>query len=110
MNEPIVNKPPALAVALEYTGEGAPRVTAKGGGLVAENILRIAKEHKIPLHEDRELAGLLSKVELGDEIPSTLYLAIAEVIAFAYGISHKEPPLPARRLPENRSRSEGKQI
>ena len=44
MNESIVNKSPALAVALEYTGEGAPRVTAKGGGLVAENILRIAKE------------------------------------------------------------------
>jgi len=97
MNEKPDSNPPALAVALEYTGEGAPRVTAKGGGLVADNILRIAKEHKIPLHEDPELASLLSKIELGDEIPSALYLAIAEVIAFAYSISHKNPPLPIRR-------------
>jgi len=99
MSDKARNKPPVLAVALEYSGDGAPRVTAKGGGLVAENILRVAHEHDIPLHEDSELAGLLSKVELGDEIPSALYLAIAEVIAFAYSVSHKTPPLPVIRKP-----------
>jgi len=76
-------------VALLYDGENAPTVTAKGSGHVAEEILKIAKEHNIPLHEDAELAQLLSQLELGDEIPRALYVTIAQVIAFAYIISGK---------------------
>ena len=77
------------AVALRYDGKGAPRVTAKGKGYIAEEILAIASEHNIPMHEDPELVQLLSQLELGDEIPRSLYMAVAEVIAFAYSISGK---------------------
>lgn len=82
---------PPLAVALQYDGERAPRVTAKGRDEVAETIVRLAREHNIPLQENEPLAGLLSKVELGEEIPETLYLAVAQVIAFAYYLSGKTP-------------------
>jgi flagellar biosynthesis protein len=83
-----------VAVALQYDGTGAPRVTAKGGGLIAERIISLAKEHKIPIQETPELVGLLCRIDLGDEIPEALYLAVAQVIAFAYRISGKQPPRP----------------
>lgn len=83
-----------LAVALRYDGEGAPRVTAKGRDQVAEQIVRLAREHGVPLQENEPLAALLARVELGDEIPETLYLAVAQVIAFAYHLSGKIPPQP----------------
>lgn len=85
--------PPEIAVALHYDGAHAPRVTAKGKGLVAEEIIELAKTHDIPLHADPALVKLLSNVPLGDEIPRDLYLAIAEVIAFAYLLSGKRPHL-----------------
>ncbi len=75
------------AVALHYDGKGAPRVTAKGEGEVAQRILAIAREHDIPLHEDADLLQLLSRIDLGEEIPAGLYVAVAEVIAFAYRLS-----------------------
>jgi len=76
-------------VALVYDGENAPTVTAKGSGHVAEEILKIANENNIPLHEDAELVQLLSQLSLGDEIPRALYVTVAQVIAFAYIISGK---------------------
>ncbi len=78
-------------VALHYDGEGAPTVSAKGQGYIAEDILKIAKEHDVPIKEDKDLVHFLSKVELGTEIPETLYLAVAEVIAFAYQLKGKTP-------------------
>ena len=83
-----------LAVALHYDGNQAPRVTAKGSGAVAEQIIAIAREHDIPLHADPGLVQLLSNVPLGEEIPRELYLAVAEVIAFAYLLSGKTPGSP----------------
>lgn len=77
------------AIALHYDGELAPSVTAKGVGSVAQEIYRIAKENDIPLHEDAELASLLSRLDIGEEIPRNLYIAVAEVIAFAYIVSGK---------------------
>jgi len=85
--------PPSSAVALRYTGSGAPRLTAKGRGFVAEEILARAKAHNIPLHEDPALVQLLACVELGDEIPESLYLAVAKLLAFIYSLKHREPPL-----------------
>jgi flagellar biosynthesis protein len=82
---------PTTAVALHYDGKNAPRVTAKGTGELAEKIIALAKEHGIPLQENAALAALLAKLELGDEIPEALYLAVAEVIAFAYLLSGKRP-------------------
>ncbi len=80
------------AVALRYTGQGAPRLSAKGRGEVAKKILRLAEENDVPIHEDEDLAYLLSTIDLGQEIPRQLYLAVAEVLAFAYALSGKVPP------------------
>ena len=59
-----------LAVALHYDKSGAPRVVAKGRGSIGEKIIEIAKAHDIPIEENEVLAGALSNVELGDEIPA----------------------------------------
>ncbi len=81
---------PAMAIALHYTGKGAPRVTAKGGGQVAQKIIETAREHGIPLEEDPALAGALSRVDLGREIPRELWLAVAHVLAFAWSVAGKK--------------------
>ncbi len=72
------------AVALYYDGDNAPTLTAKGAGADAEEIIRIAEENGVPLCDNAALAGLLSELELGDEIPEALYLAVAHIISFAY--------------------------
>ncbi|MDH5659516.1 MAG: EscU/YscU/HrcU family type III secretion system export apparatus switch protein [Gammaproteobacteria bacterium] len=81
----------SLAVALKYDGQNAPQVTAKGSQELAEQIIELAKKHNIPLSENKELVTLLSTLELGEEIPEILYLAVAEVIAFAYMLKGKVP-------------------
>lgn len=80
---------PALAVALHYDADEhqAPRVIAKGSGEVAEQILAAAREHRIPLQHDAALATALADLELGTEIPHDLYVAVAQVLAFAWSIS-----------------------
>lgn len=98
MSEP--GKPPEIAVALHYDGQGAPRVTATGRAELAQTIRRIAAEHEVPLYENAELAVALSHVELGDEIPEMLYRAVAEVIAFAYLLSGRTAP-PGRSARES---------
>lgn len=80
-----------LAVALKYDGKNAPKVTAKGSGITAEQILAIAEQHNIPLQTEPELARILAQVPLGEEIPRELYIAVAEIIAFAYFLSGKIP-------------------
>ncbi len=80
------------AVALLYDGVQAPRVVAKGDGALAEQIRELAQRHDVPLYEDPELARLLAQLELGDEIPRDLYIAVAQVIAFAYFLTGKTPP------------------
>lgn len=82
---------PLRAIALQYDGENAPIVTASGEGAIAEEILRIAREHNIPLRENALLAEMLSDLNLGEEIPPMLYRVIAEVIAYAYLVSGKVP-------------------
>ena len=89
--QPSLPAPNKLAVALKYDGQGAPRVSAKGAGKIAERILELAEENDIPLQQDAELATLLSQVDIGHEIPENLYLAAAEVIAFAYRLKGKMP-------------------
>ncbi|MFZ1833487.1 MAG: EscU/YscU/HrcU family type III secretion system export apparatus switch protein, partial [Pseudomonadales bacterium] len=82
---------PKRAVALEYDGTNAPRITALGSDALALRIVEIAREHGIPLLENHELAGLLSQLDLGDEIPETLYLCVAQIIAFAYRLRGRVP-------------------
>ena len=71
-----------LAVALHYDRTGAPRVVAKGKGTIGAKIVELAREHDIPIEENEVLAGALSHVEIGDEIPPDLYKAVAEVLIF----------------------------
>ena len=76
-----------LAVALHYDRTGAPRVVAKGKGTLGEKIIEVARAHNIPIEENEVLAGALSNVELGDEIPAELYKAVAEVLIFVLRLS-----------------------
>jgi len=89
-----MKKQPPKAVALKYDGKNAPKVTATGEGSLAEEIIRIAREAGVPLYENPELVGVLSQLDLGEEIPETLYRVIAEIIAFAYYIQGKTPQTP----------------
>ena len=76
-----------LAIALQYDHVGAPRVVAKGKGAIGAKIIEVAKANEIPIEENEVLAGALSKVELGDEIPAELYKAVAEVLIFVLRLS-----------------------
>jgi flagellar biosynthesis protein len=78
-----------LAVALHYDRDrkGAPSVVAKGKGAIGVRIIEIAKANDIPIEENEVLAGALSNVELGDEIPVELYKAVAEVLVFVLRLS-----------------------
>jgi flagellar biosynthesis protein len=84
-------KPARAAIALYYDGKTTPRVTAKGQGHIAEEILALARAHNVPMYEDAALASLLARIDLGEKIPEKLYVAVAEVIAFAYRLSGKWP-------------------
>jgi flagellar biosynthesis protein len=86
-------KRPKSAVSLRYnsTRDMAPKITAKGKGLVAENIVALAKEHNIPIKEDPDLVEVLSQVEVNQEIPPTVYHVVAELLAFVYQINKDYP-------------------
>ena len=79
------------AVALKYDRlkDNAPKVTAKGKGVAAENIIKIAKLHDLPIREDKDLVEMLAAVELDREIPQNLYKAVAEVFIFIYNTTNK---------------------
>lgn len=82
-----------MAIALAYqTGDAAPKVVARGRGIIAKAIIERAKEHGVFVHESEELVGLLMKVELDEHIPPQLYLAVAELLAWLYQLEHKEIP------------------
>jgi flagellar biosynthesis protein len=80
------------AVALQYSGSGAPRITAKADGALAQRIAEVAEEHDIPLYDEPGLAAALAQIPLGDEIPQNLYRAVAEILVFAYALAGKMPP------------------
>jgi len=77
------------AVSLKYRPESdsAPRVTAKGKGKIADQIIKIAKEHDIYIHEDPDLIEILSQLDINDKIPPDLYLVVAELLAFVYSLN-----------------------
>ena len=80
-----------IAVALAYHGnEPAPRVVAQGRGLIAQAIIKRAKEHGVFVHESEDLVGLLMQVELDQHIPPQLYLAVAELLAWLYRLEQGE--------------------
>ncbi len=76
----------AIALKYDQSSGQAPLIVAKGMGEIAEQIIGLAEEHGVHIHESPELVEVLIRLELGDEIPESLYRAIAEVIAFAYSL------------------------
>ena len=79
------------AVAVFYDGENAPTVNARGEGLIAEEIIRIARDCGVPLCDNAELVNLLITLELGESIPEALYVSVATIIAFAYQLKGQTP-------------------
>lgn len=79
------------AVALKYDGDRAPTVTATGRDELAQEIIRIAQENEVPLYENAELAGILARLDLDEEVPETLYRIIAEILSFAFHLQGKMP-------------------
>ena len=90
------------AVALAYNqSETAPKVVAKGRGLMAEQIIAKAKEHGVYVHESPELVALLTQVDIDEHIPPQLYMAVAELLAWLYRLEHGEKlPAPDLHLPK----------
>lgn len=81
------------AVALTYDRENddAPKVTAKGQGIVAEKIIEIAEKHGVPVKEDPDLMEVLSTLDINEQIPSEIYVAVAELLAFVYSMNKDRP-------------------
>lgn len=79
------------AIALSYDGKQAPKLAAKGDDELAQAIIQLAIQAKVPIYENAELSQWLSKLELGDEIPQALYITIAEILSFVYKLEGKEP-------------------
>ncbi|HPQ68877.1 MAG TPA: EscU/YscU/HrcU family type III secretion system export apparatus switch protein [bacterium] len=77
----------AAAITYDTKKDRAPRLTAKGMGVIAEKIIEKAIAANVPLREDPDLASALAKLPLGDEIPPELYQAVAEVLAFLYKLN-----------------------
>jgi len=88
-NKPNDSAREAIALAYRQT-DAAPRVVAKGKGLVAEEIIAKAKEHGVFVHESPELVALLTQVDIDEHIPPQLYMAVAELLAWLYRIEQGE--------------------
>ena len=76
------------AAALKYSisEDEAPKIIAKGKGELAEKIISLAQEEKIPIHQNQDLIELLLELELGEEVPEELYEIVAEILSFIYNI------------------------
>ena len=84
----------AIALAYQQT-DAAPRVVARGKGVVAEQIISRAREHGVYVHESPELVALLTQVNIDESIPPQLYMAVAELLAWLYRLEHdKSAPPP----------------
>jgi flagellar biosynthesis protein len=75
-----------VGVALEYSGE-IPKILATARGALFDRLIQIAREHNITIYKDSDLAGVLSQLPVGIEIPETLFKAVSEVLAYCYRIN-----------------------
>ncbi len=90
----VVTNPTELAVAIQYEAEtmAAPVVVAKGAGVLAQRIRRLALENRIPIVEKKPLAQALYRdVEVNHPIPTDQFAAVAEVLAYVYQLQGKDP-------------------
>lgn len=79
----------AAALSYDANQQAAPKLSAKGKGIVAENIIKKAKQKDIPILSDPTLLELLSQLSINETIPEELYEAVAEVFAFVYQIDQE---------------------
>ena len=81
------------AVSLQYKKgkNAAPKVTAKGQGWMADRIIKMAQENNIPIREDKDLLHLLSEIDVGQEVPESLYKVVAELLAWVYQLNQNYP-------------------
>jgi flagellar biosynthesis protein len=82
----------AAALAYDRKQDKAPRVVASGEGFVADRIVEIAREAKIPIVEDAALVSALLVLELGEEVPVELYEAVAKILSFVYRLDKERRP------------------
>ena len=84
-DNPVLHK----AVSLQYKKgkNAAPKVTAKGQGWMADRIIKMAQENNIPIREDKDLLHLLSEIDVGQEVPESLYKVVAELLAWVYQLN-----------------------
>lgn len=98
MSEAQKSNKPTSAVALAYqSGDSAPKVVAKGKGMIAEQIIKKADEAGVFVHESKELVSILMGVDLDKEIPPILYRVVAELLAWLYHVESAQregTPLP----------------
>jgi len=87
--EPQQHRSRAVALRYDEQRDDAPRVIAKGAGIVAERIIEVAKASGIHIHEDPDLVAVLSKLDIEALVPEPLYRAVAEVLAFVYRLNHR---------------------
>lgn len=88
INKNFVQKAAALKYDIEK--DNAPKLTAKGKGETASNIIKIAKENNIPIQKDEDLIELLSQIDIDKEIPGSMYKAVAEIFSFIYDLSNNK--------------------
>jgi len=93
-DKPKPTRPKAVAVRYEADRDVAPRVVAKGAGMVAERIVETAQAHGVHIHEDPDLVAVLSTLDVDTPIPESLYRAVAEVLAFVYRLNAAAPVPP----------------
>ncbi len=83
--------PTKRAVALKYIPEKdrAPKVMAKGSGILAQKIIELAKKHGVPIQKDPALVEILAQLDFYQEIPPSVYVIVAEILAFIYSMNHR---------------------
>jgi len=74
----------AAALGYDRNRDVAPRVVARGQGVLAEHIIAIARAHHVPIHADPALVAVLARLDIDEQIPPALYVAVAEVLGFLY--------------------------
>lgn len=81
-----------LAIALKYDSDldEAPRITAKGKDFIAARILEVARENGIEIHKDKDLAEILSVLDVDSYIPIEAYVAVAEILSYIYKANAKK--------------------
>lgn len=91
MNQPANRQRQAVALRYKPQSDRAPKITGKGRGRIADKIIELARQHHVPVREDKNLLQILSRLELHQEVPPEVYKAVAEILAFIYRLSSRMP-------------------